>query len=351
MKYIQLTDYQIMYGDIDQALAEYLEGRSYTSIFIIVDENTKEHCLPLVKSVKGYHLIEIKSGELHKNLSTCQEIWSAMAKAGADRHSLVIDLGGGVIGDMGGFAASCYMRGVDFVQVPTTLLSQVDASVGGKLAVDFQGLKNFIGLFKNPKSVIVDPQCIQTLIPAELRSGYAEMIKHALIQDANIWDRITGIANWRELDWQEEIFASVLIKKKVVEEDPTEKGLRKILNFGHTIGHAVESLSFETDQPFLHGEAIAIGMICEAYISTQRCGLSQAALGDIQNYILNVYPDLDLEILNRKEEILEKLKSDKKNKGGRYLFALLRGIGDAVYDIDVSAEEIFASLDYLLAQS
>lgn len=347
MNYIELADYQISFGSASEALVDFLSGKSYTSVNILVDENSKKYCLPLLEIPTDYNLIEIQSGERNKGLATCDQIWSQMADQGVDRHGLLINLGGGVIGDMGGFCASCYMRGIDFIQIPTTLLSQVDASIGGKLAVDFKGLKNFIGLFKNPKEVIVDPTFIKTLIPEELRSGYAEMIKHALIQNQSIWERLTQVADWRSLDWHREIYESILIKKEVVAQDPTEKGLRKILNFGHTIGHAVESLSFETDSPLLHGEAIGIGMICESFLAAQYGTLSQDELKYIKSYVLDVYNDLEVsDLLRRSEEIIEKLKSDKKNKGGKFMFSYLDRIGSCSFDIVINGEQIKESLQY-----
>ncbi|MCL4115774.1 UNVERIFIED_CONTAM: hypothetical protein GTU68_051697 [Idotea baltica] len=263
-----------------------------------------------------------------------------MAANKVDRHGLVINLGGGVIGDMGGFVASTYMRGLDFIQIPTTLLSQVDASVGGKLGVDFNGLKNFIGLFQNPRAVLVDPSFIDTLTSEDHRSGYAEMIKHAMIRDRNIWDRLTALNIWSDMDRITEIYESIKIKKDVVTEDPREGGLRKILNFGHTIGHAIETLSFSTSKPFLHGEAIGIGMAAEAILSVRSCGLSKADADRIISYLKSVYDGLDLEILARHEEIIELMQSDKKNKGGQIRFSLLKEIGNCTWDISVSYDHI-----------
>lgn len=338
MRHIHLEDYKITLGDADAALQEFLKHRHYSSIIVLVDENSHRHCLPKLTIDGPVTLIKISSGEQYKTIATCQNIWSALVNSGADRHSLMINLGGGVIGDMGGFCASTYMRGIDFIQIPTTLLSQVDASIGGKLGVDFMGLKNFVGLFNNPEEVIVDPQFLNTLDPAEFRSGYAEMVKHALIKNDQIWHRLTLPKNWKEQKWSEEIYDSILIKKDVVQQDPTEKGLRKILNFGHTIGHAVESLSFETDKPFLHGEAIAIGMICESILS-ERVG-SAVNMDQVRSYLLKVYDDIDHHILAQSDKILEKLKSDKKNKGGELLFALLKKPGEAVYDVNVTSYQI-----------
>lgn len=349
-KTVSLESYDIKYGNANSAISTYLSDTDYTSINVIVDDNTKLHCFPRMTVLTDcdVNIIEIPSGEQHKGLNTCELIWDQMVELSLDRHALVINLGGGVIGDMGGFAASCYMRGVDFIQIPTTLLSQVDASIGGKLAVDYRGLKNFIGLFKNPNQVIVDPSFLSTLSDEEYRSGYAEMIKHALIQNQDIWTRILSTDDWKQLDWQQEILESIYVKKEVVEQDPTEKGLRKVLNFGHTIGHAVESISFETDKPLLHGEAIAIGMICESYLSNKKRTLSKIDLQHITSYILSVYDDLDLSLLDQKASIIDKLKKDKKNKGGKYLFSLLERPGKSIYDIEVNNEEVFESLDYLI---
>jgi len=351
MKEIILDQYSIVIGDAQEAINRFLRNKEYSSISVIVDENTKAHCLNLLSLPASYtvNLIEIQSGEIQKTITTCQQIWQQISEHLVDRHGLVINLGGGVIGDMGGFAASCYMRGIDFVQIPTTLLSQVDASIGGKLAVDFLRLKNFIGLFKNPNQVIVDPNFLKTLPKEELRSGYAEMLKHALIRDHQIWNSLKTL-NWSEVTLDQDIYESILIKKDVVEEDPTEQGLRKILNFGHTIGHAVETLSFSTDYPLLHGEAIGIGMICEAFISNRKIGLPSNQLEEITHTFLSIYNDLHLELLSRSEEIITLLTSDKKNKGGKLLFSLIDSIGSGVFNIEVTPEEIRESLIYLINQ-
>lgn len=346
MRHIPLSNYSVDVGDVQESLANFLQDRSYTSTTVIVDNNTEEHCLPLIASlIPGYQLVTIQDGEEHKTLATCEQIWGSMAQNKVDRHGLVINLGGGVIGDMGGFVASTYMRGLDFIQIPTTLLSQVDASVGGKLGVDFKGLKNFIGLFQNPKAVLVDPTFIDTLTPEDHRSGYAEMIKHAMIRDRNIWDRLTSLDAWSNMDQASEIYESIQIKKDVVSQDPREGGLRKILNFGHTIGHAVETLSFTTDQPFLHGEAIAIGMAAEAVLSVDYCGLPQEDAVKILIYLNEVYDGLDISILSRQDEIVEFLHSDKKNKGGKLQFSLLKQIGNCTWDISVSIDDIKKSLE------
>ena len=341
-KKISLSDYNIDFGPIASSLKAYLSTKSYTKIVLLVDENSRKHCLPLISDciTDDTLLLEIKSGEKYKCLPTCESIWAAMASAQFDRHSLMINLGGGVIGDMGGFIASCYMRGIDFIQIPTTLLSQVDASVGGKLAIDFKGFKNFIGLFKDPKAVLVDTQFLKTLPQEEVRSGYAEMIKHGLIRSNDIWQDLSKISNPAEQAWEDEVFDSVSIKKDVVTEDPTEQGLRKILNFGHTIGHAIESLSLTTDKPLLHGEAIGLGMIAETYLSEQVNNLSAAESATVVTYLSHIYKGVHTDTLTREDKLIELMKSDKKNKGGKTLFVLLDKIGHATFDHEASSSEI-----------
>jgi len=330
-KEIALPDYNVELGPIGTTLAQYLAQHTYSKICVLVDEHTKLHCIPLIEEVlSGALLIEIKSGEHQKTLDSCRHIWSSMVDGKMDRHSLMINLGGGVIGDMGGYAASCYMRGIDFIQIPTTLLSQVDASVGGKLAIDFMGYKNFIGLFANPSAVLVDPSFLETLSHRELRSGYAEMIKHGLIQNKEIWDRLLGLGDWRKMDWYEEIYQSIKVKKEVVTIDPKESGLRKILNFGHTIGHAIESIALTTNQPLQHGEAIGFGMMAEAHLSVTKNGLPLEKAESILNYLKKIYTDA----------IIGLMRSDKKNKGGEILFALLDGIGSSTYDVTATDQEI-----------
>ncbi len=347
MKTLQLQDYQVSIGDIDTSLSSYLKANDYTQVVVIVDEHTSHDCLPLITDLLGdASIITISSGEQNKKLNTCETIWSSLVASDMDRHGLVINLGGGVIGDMGGFAASCYMRGIHFIQIPTTLLSQVDASVGGKLAVDFNGLKNFIGLFNNPQSVLVDASFLKTLPVHELRSGYAEMVKHALIKDAQIWDRLTSQADWKSNVTIEEITDSIRIKQDIVMSDPEEQGIRKTLNLGHTIGHAIETLSFETEKPYLHGEAIAIGMVAAAFLSVKYTGLRQVDCDRINTYLVTTYNDLETQILKRHQDILKILKRDKKNKGGICLFSLLTKIGACTYNINVNEQDIFDSLEY-----
>jgi 3-dehydroquinate synthase len=333
-------------GSIRELLPAYLELNSYSKIMVLVDNNTNKDCYPLIKNVLPPHkLIKIKSSEIHKTLDTCQSIWQAMTDYSLDRHSLFINLGGGVIGDMGGFCAATYKRGIDFIQIPTTLLAQVDASVGGKLGIDFNGFKNHIGIFQLPKTVLVDSHFLKTLSFEELRSGFAEVIKHCLIQDAQMWDVIKRI-DFEEQNLDELIAHSIEIKKKVVAADPTEQGLRKILNFGHTLGHAVETYYLEKHR-LLHGEAIAIGMICEAYMALERGMISQVHFDEIEAFIYTVYGTAKI----NKDSIPAILKhtiQDKKNKGSEIRLSLLDGKGSCAYDVVAGKKEMKKALLYYI---
>lgn len=271
-----------------------------------------------------------------------------MTKEELDRHALVINVGGGVIGDMGGFCAAVYKRGIDFIQVPTTLLAQVDASVGGKLGIDFQGFKNHLGVFNIPKSVLIDPVFLQTLPEREIRSGFAEIIKHCLIADGAKWQEIRG-KDFEAQNWPDLIAHSVKIKQQVVDQDPTEKGLRKILNFGHTLGHAVETcfLNKSAKERLFHGEAIAVGMIMEAYLSFERKMIDQQTLTDIEEFLFATYGKVKIKPEDV-EEIIALTRQDKKNKGKEIRFSLLSGAGQCAFDIVVTAAEMRRSIAYYL---
>lgn len=336
--------------DIVQSLSINLKGKKYSKIAVLVDENTKEHCLyKILPALPEHYLLEIKSGEENKNLSTCEEIWLALTESGFDRKGLMINLGGGVIGDMGGFAATAYKRGFDFINIPTTLLSQVDASVGGKLGIDFHGFKNHIGFFKEPLNVLIFTAFFKTLPKEEIRSGFAEVIKHGLIYDSNYWKKVKTIDPFNT-EWTEIVETSINIKKEVVTQDPFESGLRKILNFGHTIGHAVESYFLEKPgQRLLHGEAIAVGMICEAYLSKKITGLTSEALDEITKFLIQVYQPVKIEP-SLFDEILQLTLQDKKNEGGIVQFSLLKSIGECTVNIPVSVADMIDSLFYFNQQ-
>lgn len=334
---------------ISESLATFFAQNDYSHIAILVDEFTNKYCLPIIQDLlpTNFTKILIKSGEHHKNLATCERVWDRMTQANMDRHSLLVNLGGGVIGDLGGFCASTYKRGIDFIQIPTTLLAQVDASVGGKLGIDFHGLKNHIGVFQLPKAVLIDPKFIDTLSIQQKKSGFAEIIKHCLIRDEQEWNVIRQ-QSFEELDLSKLIAHSVAIKEAVVLEDPKEAGLRKILNFGHTLGHAIETYLLDKGKrKILHGEAIAIGMIVEAFISHQRDLISLQELEEIESYLFENYGRVKLHA-EEISKIIALTAQDKKNKGKEIRFSLLTGIGDCGYDIPVSASEMKKAIQYYL---
>lgn len=334
---------------ISESLATFFAQNNYSHIAILVDEFTSKYCLPIIQDLlpSNFTKILIKSGEHHKNLTTCERVWDSLTKANMDRHSLLVNLGGGVIGDLGGFCASTYKRGIDFIQIPTTLLAQVDASVGGKLGIDFHGLKNHIGVFQLPKTVLIDPVFMDTLSIQQKKSGFAEVIKHCLIRDEEEWNVIRQ-QSFEELDLSKLIAHSVAIKEAVVLEDPKEAGLRKILNFGHTLGHAIETYLLDKGKrKILHGEAIAIGMIVEAFISHQRDLISLQELEEIESYLFENYGRVKL-YPEEISKIIALTAHDKKNKGKEIRFSLLTGIGDCGYDIPVSTSEMKKAIQYYL---
>ena len=333
MKIIQSDNYDVCIGE--KSLVHF-NFSDYSTLAILVDENTKKHCLPLLltqlPSLSNSLIIEIQSGEENKNLSACSLIWEELSKHNFDRNSLLINLGGGVIGDMGGFAVSTYKRGIDFIQIPTTLLSMADASIGGKLGIDFNGLKNQIGLFKNPKSVLIYPKFLETLAENQLNSGFAEIVKHALIADANLWNKLKE-TSFSDIDWEDIIAKSVQLKNKIILDDPFEKNARRRLNFGHTFGHAIESYYLERGTPILHGEAVFLGVILELELSN----ITRQEKSEIKNFILSNFA---LPHCPSKSEIAKYLTNDKKNKSKKINFSLLSGIGNCSINNLFSIDEL-----------
>jgi 3-dehydroquinate synthase len=326
-------------------LQVFLDKKKYSKVIVLVDENTRKHCYPIIENVLPEHFcIEIKSGEEHKTLETCSVIWQAMTDQALDRHAVMIVLGGGVLGDMGGFCAATYKRGIDFILIATTLLAQADASIGGKLAVDFNHFKNHIGVFQLPALTLLYSGFFKTLPYGELRSGFAEVVKHALISDNVIWNHLRT-RTLEQQDWDKLVLHSVEYKAHVVTVDPKEKGLRKILNAGHTIGHAIESYLLAGGNKVMHGEAIAAGLIAEAKIAVQRGLLSESSFDDITSYLLKIFGKIKLE-RNQLEDIASLTLQDKKNKGNRILCVLLNGIGNAQLDCEISLDEVKSALDF-----
>lgn len=315
-----------------QYLDTILKATNYSKLFILVDSNTNESCLPhflahLATEI-AIEIIEIESGEAHKNIETCVQLWQTLTELGGDRKSLIINVGGGVITDIGGFVASTFKRGIDFINVPTTLLGMVDASIGGKNGVDLGSLKNQIGVINPPKAVLVDTVFLETLPQNEMRSGLAEMLKHGLIFDKAYWNKFNDLANLSSDDLDDLIYQSIEIKNTIVMQDPTENGIRKALNFGHTLGHAIESYFLENPlkTTLLHGEAIAVGMILESYISLQKELISIQEYNEIKSLIKSIFEPISFDE-NDIEPILNLLIHDKKNEFGKVQFALLDGIG------------------------
>ncbi len=329
------------------ALAAFLARPAVSRVFVLADANTSRLCLPLLKPhlPANYHLIEIPAGEEYKTLARCDTVWCELTEQRADRHAVLVNVGGGVVTDLGGFAAAVYKRGIRFAQVPTTLLAQVDASVGGKTGVDFQGYKNQLGVFQAPAGVFIAPQFLQTLDPRQLKSGYAEVLKHWLIADADAFHQHRRLG-WLTDDWTPIIRESVALKERIVAQDPLETGPRKLLNFGHTVGHALESyLLTQPGREALHGEAVAAGLVCESWLSVQRGLLSPEELDKIETFVFSVFDKLSFVVLET-EAIAEFALQDKKNTQHAINCTLLNGIGNGVFDQPVTPAEIAESLRY-----
>jgi 3-dehydroquinate synthase len=343
-----MTDNILFSGDPAGDLKKFLGEKRYSKIAVLADEHTEHHCYSLIEHVLPAHqTIVIKSGEQHKNLETCAFIWEKMTAHEMDRHSAMVIIGGGVLGDMGGFCAATYKRGIDFILIPTTLLSQVDASIGGKLGIDFQHFKNHIGVFKTPVFTLLHAGFLKTLPEEEKRSGFAEVIKHTLIADKAVWKEVLK-HSFEDQPWDALLKHSVEVKSRVVKEDPYEKGLRKTLNAGHTIGHAVETYLLQSDRKILHGEAVAAGLVCESYLAMERGMLQKDEFEEIKNYVIGVFGKVRIERVE--EEAVAGLTSqDKKNKGNRILCVLLQGIGNAKWDCEISPEEVKRALAFYRA--
>lgn len=349
MTAIQAATYNVEFGfDAYQSMNDLIEKNDYSKLFILVDENTFEHCYPrFITKLEvdiAVEVIEIDPGEEFKNIDTCIGVWNAITELGGDRKSLLLTLGGGVITDLGGFVASCFKRGIDFINIPTTLLAMVDASVGGKTGVDLGVLKNQIGVFANPQLVIIDRKYLKTLNERDFTSGLAEVIKYALTYDKSLLEAVHQLD---DSNIEEVIYKSINIKNEVVLEDPKEGHLRKVLNYGHTIGHAIESFYLESEdkESLTHGEAIAIGMICEAYLSHLVLEMPLDTVEQIKTDILTIFKKITL-VEKDFDGILSLLKHDKKNKKGQTNFVLLNNLESFEIDCLATTENIKESLHF-----
>lgn len=332
-------------------LNKLLANTAYSKLFLLVDQNTHQYCLNVflgnLEKEYSFEIIEIQAGEAHKQIETCAQVWEAISELGGDRKSLLINLGGGVVTDLGGFVGATYMRGIDVVNIPTSLLAMVDASVGGKTGVDLGPLKNQVGVFTEPLMVLVDIEYLNSLPASELRSGLAEMLKHGLICDGDYWEQLSKMSELDPSMLQDLIHRSIEIKNEVIKQDPLEGGLRKILNFGHTLGHAIESYFLEQPDKttLLHGEAIAIGMIMEAYLSVHLTGLPKERLDEIKTVFSNYYKTQPIEP-QELDAIIKLMRFDKKNNSGKVNFALLKDIAKPVWDINADNDLIYKALEY-----
>jgi 3-dehydroquinate synthase len=335
-------------------------------VIILADTNTARHCLPVLVSscpeLDSASMFEIDPGEASKSLAVAEKIWNELLLSGADRHTLLINLGGGVVSDLGGFVAAGYKRGITYVNVPTSLMGMADASIGGKTAVNLSQMKNQVGFFYSPAAVFIDPVFLKTLPEAHLRSGFAEIVKSALIGDPVLWRRILRLGaeailstGTSEKLWQDLVLKTVTFKNRIACQDFREKKLRKILNFGHTVGHALESLSSgHAKTALLHGDAVALGMIAETRLSQMKAGLSETEAGMIESFLRDAWADRVMMMKDLQgrgdisiESISKLLVHDKKNKGGKISFTLLKEIGKPGVNIEAGPDEITASLEKL----
>ena len=339
----------VISGNLTQALTTAVAECEHDRTFILVDETTERCCLPLVSGmdcVEGAQTIVIGATDTHKTLDSLAHVWEELGKGGGTRHSLLINIGGGMVTDLGGFAASTFKRGINYINIPTTLLAMVDASVGGKTGINFRGLKNEIGVFSNASTVILDTTFLKTLDTKNILSGYAEMLKHGLINDEKMWaELINEELRVSHSSFKKMLAESVAVKQRIVTEDPTEQGIRKALNLGHTAGHAFESFALSNNAPILHGYAVAYGLICELYLSTIKTGFPSEKMHQTVRFIKEHYGKMSI-TCDDYPTLLELMTHDKKNVAGTINFTLLGGIGDIRINQTATKEDIYEALDF-----
>ena len=339
----------IIADSLEQTLTQAVGECEHDRTFLLADETTQKACVPLIAGfdcLKGAQTIIIGATDTHKTLESLAHVWEELGKGGATRHTLLINIGGGMVTDLGGFAASTFKRGINYINIPTTLLSMVDASVGGKTGINFRGLKNEIGVFNNAASVILDTQFLRTLDQENILSGYAEMLKHGLISNEQMWAELLNY-DIEAPDFgllQSMVEESVAVKQRIVTEDPTEQGIRKALNLGHTAGHAFESFALRK-QPILHGYAVAYGLICELYLSAVKTGFPTDKMHQTVSFIKAHYGKMTI-TCDDYPTLLELMTHDKKNTAGIINFTLLGGIGDIRINQTATQEEIYEALDF-----
>ena len=340
----------IICKNLQSELQNFLQSVKYDKLFVLTDSNTLELCLPMLKEVpqlQGAPVITVEAGDTNKNIEQVTAIWMRLCNEGASRNSLLLNVGGGMITDMGGFVAATFKRGIHSVNVPTTLMASVDAAVGGKTGINFNGLKNEIGSFYPPLCVLIDSSFLKTLDRDNLLSGYAEMVKHALISNMETYHAILSF-DLDRVDYKllnQMVAQSVAVKERIVEEDPKEMGIRKALNLGHTVGHAYESLSFRKGRPILHGHAVAAGLVSELYLSYKKCGFPMEILSQVVYYLKKYYPPFFFNC-DDYEALYELMTHDKKNEGGIINFTLLSQVGEVQINQSVTKEKVLESFDF-----
>lgn len=340
----------IKIDNISVDLQQLLSDAQYDKLFVLTDENTCNLCLPLIsgiREIENASQIVIPPTDKNKNIETLSYIWCELTRHGATRHTLLVNLGGGMVTDIGGFAAATFKRGIKYINIPTTLLGAVDAAVGGKTAINFEGLKNEIGAFYPALKVLISSRFFTTLSRGEILSGFAEMLKHELIHSDEEWEELLtfDIENI-DYDWlNNAVFRSVSIKESVVEKDPMEQNIRKALNLGHTVGHAFESFAAEQRKPVAHGYAVAWGLIAELYLSHRICGFPKEKLQKMVRFIRQNYGSLPIGC-NDYARLFDIMTHDKKNVGNSINFALLSEIGNVCINQQLEKEMIFESLDF-----
>ncbi|WP_295358474.1 3-dehydroquinate synthase [uncultured Prevotella sp.] len=340
----------VISGNLERDLVSAISECEHDRIFVLTDETTQQLCWPKIKNFKALKdctPIIIKATDTHKNLDTLAEVWQALSNGGATRHSLMINLGGGMVTDLGGFAASTFKRGIDFINIPTTLLAMVDASVGGKTGINFGGLKNEIGVFSDSRFVIINTQFLDTLDHDNICSGYAEMLKHGLISDERTWaELVTFDLDTPDLSKLQRMVAdSIKVKERIVETDPHEHGIRKALNLGHTMGHAFESFAMRRGTPILHGYAVAYGLISELYMSARKTAFPTDRMHQTVRFIRENYGTLNI-TCDDYPTLIELMHHDKKNTSGIINFTLLGNVGDIRINQTANEEEIKEALDF-----
>ena len=358
-----MNDNVIIVSNLEAQLGQAIGACKADRLFILTDSNTERLCLPVVRSfdcLRGAQTITIAAGDTNKSLDAVCHVWGELQRMGATRHSLLVNLGGGMVTDLGGFAASTFKRGIAYINVPTTLLSMVDASVGGKTGFNFGGLKNEIGVFSIPRCVLLDTGFLKTLDHENMLSGYAEMLKHGLISDVATWAELISIDNipltneqhsdTQQMVNEQKLAKSVAVKKRIVEADPTEQGIRKALNLGHTVGHALESLAMSGTtggrlRPLLHGYAVAYGLVCELYLSTVKTGFPVERMRQSVRFIHEHYGRMPI-TCDDYPALLQLMTHDKKNIAGEINFTLLGDIGDIRLNHTASTKDIEEALDF-----